>query len=183
MANARTCLAITQQRSVPTLGLGDQLRYVYSQAFPWLLLTCSLLSSQHQDAVEMGPVLGACLPACGAKHVPGMKWKMGSENLIYCFLSSVGTPPSLTLGSMTGMILGHHQPLQASALQISDGDSLRRLWIVMEMWRTVVRTLAPLPAVLECPSRLGSPSSLLLSLLLAHSLRCSLHYSSRLFPW
>lgn len=74
-----------------------------------------------------------CLPACGAKDVPGTKWKMGSENLIYCFLSSVGTPPSLTLGSMTGMILGHHQPLQASALQISDGDSLRRLWIVMEM--------------------------------------------------
>lgn len=58
--------------------------------------------------------------------MPGIKWKMGSENLICCFLFSVGTPPSLTLGSMTGMILGHHQPLQVSALQIADGSSVDR---------------------------------------------------------
>lgn len=62
MTNARTCLAIEEQRSVPTLGLGEELRYIYTQAFPdWWLLTCSLLSSQCQAAVEMGSVLGACL--------------------------------------------------------------------------------------------------------------------------
>ena len=64
MDKVRMRLAITEQRSVPTLGLGEQLRHIYTQAFPdcWLS-TCSLLSSQHQAAVEMGSVLGACLPA------------------------------------------------------------------------------------------------------------------------
>lgn len=87
MANARTCLAITQQRSVPTLGLGDQLCYIYSQAFLWLLLTCSLLSSQHQAAVEMGPVLGACLPV-ELKMCLGRNGKWGQK-----IWSTVSFPP------------------------------------------------------------------------------------------